>query len=64
MRILNFRYSHQTSHGVTLNQGVRQYVELLLREANGGDVVGISFKNPENEIWSPMTSMYLERSHF
>ena len=59
-----YRYSTQTSGGYSLVQGERRYVELLLREADGGDHVELTFLNPETGIWCPMTKMYLEQSHF
>lgn len=52
------------SGGQSLIKGERRYIELLLRETYGGDHIQLTFKNPENDVWSPMSSMYLERSHF
>ena len=58
-----YRFQEQESGGWSLTKGERRYVELLLRESAGNDHVELSFKNPENGLWSPMSSIYLERSH-
>lgn len=55
------RFTNQDSHIVHLVKGERYYAELLLREKDYADHVGLKFLNPETSQWCAMTHKFLEK---